>query len=247
MKEFFIEDDKIRLHAKLDMPKGQEPRPLVILVHGLTGDMEERHIVAVQQAMNAAGYAVLRAEMYGHGLSEGKFEDHTIFKWISNVFCVTDYAKTLPFVTDLYLCGHSQGGLLTILAAGMRPNDYKAIIPMSPALNIPDGARSGNILGLPFDPEQIPDMCRFKEYPLKGDYLRCAQLIHAEDAIKRYNRPVLIVHGDMDDAVPVRYAQEAAFRYTDCELALIPGDTHCYDYHLETVCAAIRSFLIRQL
>ena len=84
MKEFYINDDGIRLHAKLDMPKEEKEKyPLVIIIHGFTGHMEERHIVAVQQTLNNAGYATLRAEMYGHGKSDGQFKDHTLLKWIS--------------------------------------------------------------------------------------------------------------------------------------------------------------------
>ena len=52
MKEFYITDDGIRLHAKLDTPDGFTRGPLVILIHGFTGHMEEPHIIGAQQAMN---------------------------------------------------------------------------------------------------------------------------------------------------------------------------------------------------
>lgn len=55
MKEYYIEDDGIRLHLKLDMPPGYtegEKCPLAIVIHGLTGHMEEEHIIAVAQTMN---------------------------------------------------------------------------------------------------------------------------------------------------------------------------------------------------
>jgi hypothetical protein len=76
MKEFYIDKDGFRLHAKLDFPEGnfdekQDKIPLVIVVHGLTGHMEERHIIAVAKAANEAGYAALRVELYGHGKSNG--------------------------------------------------------------------------------------------------------------------------------------------------------------------------------
>ena len=61
---------------------------------------------------------------------------------------VIDYALKLPFVTDLYLLGHSQGGLTAVLAAALKHEKIKALVPMSPALMIPDGARSGNLLGI---------------------------------------------------------------------------------------------------
>ena len=110
MKEFFIDSDGTRLHAKLDRPEGAEKGPLCILIHGFTGHMEEDHIKAAQKAMNDAGVSVLRVEMYGHGGSDGEFKDHTLYKWVTNALAAVKYAKSLDFVTDLYLSGHSQGG-----------------------------------------------------------------------------------------------------------------------------------------
>ena len=108
-REFFIPDDGIQIHLKLNFPQNPsgEKMPLMILVHGFTGDMEETHIRAVQRTANEEGFAVLRAEMYGHGKSGGAFGDHTLMKWISNILTVIDYARTLDFVSDLYLCGDS--------------------------------------------------------------------------------------------------------------------------------------------
>ncbi len=161
MQEFFIPSDGIKLHAKLEKPRNTEKCPLAIVIHGFTGHMEERHILAVSQAMNGMGVATLRVEMYGHGQSEGRFEDHTLYKWVTGALAVVDYAKTLEFVDSLYLCGHSQGGLLTMLVAGMKRDDFKAIIPLAPAWMIPDGARQGNLVGQSFDPEHIPETIEF--------------------------------------------------------------------------------------
>ena len=132
MQEFYITSDGIRLHAKLNRV-GEGKIPLCILIHGFTGHMEEDHIIAAQKAMNEAGVSVLRVEMFGHGKSDGEFKDHTLYKWVTNVLNVVRYAKELDFVTDLYICGHSQGGLLTMLIGGMCSDDFKAIIPLSPA------------------------------------------------------------------------------------------------------------------
>ena len=241
----FITDDVIRLNAKLDMPEQHGDKcPLVIVIHGFTGHMEERHIVAVSQALNGIGYATLRVDMYGHGNSEGKFENHTLFKWLTNALTVIDYARSLDFVTDLYLCGHSQGGMTVMLAAAMKHDVIKGLIPLSPAWMIPELARKGTLLGLDFNPEQIPDMLQaWGDRKLNGNYARVAQTIRVEEAIDRYAGPVLIVHGDKDEAVPVEYGIRAAERYRDCKLVLIPGDTHCYDYHLDQVLEAVTEWM----
>ena len=47
----YITDDGIRLNAEIDMPEGNaEKCPLVIIIHGFTGHLEERHILAVSKA-----------------------------------------------------------------------------------------------------------------------------------------------------------------------------------------------------
>ncbi len=240
-----IMDDGIRLNAQLDMPVPSEGKhPLVIIIHGFTGHMEERHIVAVSRTLNEIGFATLRVDMYGHGKSGGRFEDHTLYKWLSNALTVIDYARALDFVTDLYLCGHSQGGMTVMLAGAMKHDVIRGIIPLSPAWMIPEEARKGTLLGQDFDPDHIPEVLpAWGDRGLNGNYVRVAQTIHVEDAIDCYDGPVLIVHGDEDEAVPVAYGVKAAERYKNCDLILIPGDTHCYDHHLDQVLDAVRDWM----
>ncbi|MCR5673700.1 MAG: lysophospholipase [Lachnospiraceae bacterium] len=245
MKEYFIDCDGIGLHAKLDRPEGADSCPLVIVVHGYTGDMEERHITGVAKAINEIGFATLRVEMYGHGKSGGEFKDHTLYKWVTNMLAVVDHVRSYDFVTDLYICGHSQGGLLVMLIAGMCPDRFKAVIPMSPAWMIPEYARSGEFLGSKIDPVNIPDeFIQNEEHLLSGNYVRVAQTIHVEDEIERFEGPVLIVHGDEDEAVPYEYGVKAAKLYKNAKLVTIKGDDHCYDHHLELVTDAIKEFLL---
>lgn len=243
-KEFYLEVDKMRIHAKLDVPEpAPEQCPLVIVEHGLTGHMEERHICGVSQALNDYGFATLRVELYGHGKSDGDFREHTVMKWLTQMLYVIDYAASLEGVTELYLTGHSQGGLTTILAAAAKRDVLKAIIPLSPALNIWDGARKGSFLGFSFDPNRIPDEISNGDITVSGNYLRAAQLLPVREALKMYKRPVLIVHGDADEAVPVSFGEYAASEYENATLKIIPGDNHCYDYHLEQVIEAVVNFL----
>lgn len=247
-KEFYLENDNCKIHCKLDYPASvqseEEKCPLLVLEHGFTGHMEERHITGVAEHVRSLGFAVLRVELYGHGKSDGEFKNHTILKWIDQMQAVIKYASSLAFVTDLYLAGHSQGGLTTMIVGAMERDRLKAIIPLAPAIVIPDGANAGKMLGAEFDPDNIPDEVVFKDGKiLSGDYFRAAQMLPVEEAIRRYDKPVLIVHGDADEAVPVKYAYYAAELYKNCTLKIIKGDTHCYDNHLDKVNEAIQDFL----
>lgn len=218
--------------------------PLLIVIHGFTGNMEEEHLLSVVKTANETGFIVLRAEMYGHGESGGAFHDHTLFKWISNAMAVIDYARSLDYVSDLYLCGHSQGGLITMLVGAMEQDRLKAILPLSPAWMIPEIARKGELLGIQFDPDDLPEKLVIdKGLTLGNNYIRTAQMIDVLPAIRRFKKPVLLVHGGSDLSVPVHYSEKAADLYADARLVIIPEDTHCYDLHKDQLAEAVRSFL----
>ena len=246
-KDFFLPAGDVQLHVKLGFPKKEKQKyPLVILVHGYTGHMEEPHIAGLSLALEENGFATLRVEMYGHGQSEGQFRDHTILKWITELLDVIDYARKLDFVSDLYLCGHSQGGLTTILTAALKADVLKAVIPLSPAIIIKDDALTGNTFGVIYDPAHVPDDLTFPDGKiLGGNHIRVSQLLPIDDAIDRYQGPVLIVHGDCDETVPYSYAVEAQKKYANCELVTISGANHCFDDHLEEMFGAVLSFLKR--
>lgn len=245
IQHFTIMDDGIGLDAVLEMPKERgEKYPVLIIIHGFTGWKEETHLSAMAKAAKECGYAALRVDMYGHGGSGGRFRDHTLYKWLTNIITVIDYARKMEGAGDIFLMGHSQGGLAVVLAAAMERDVVKGLIPLAPALMIPEGARKGRLLGTDFDPEDIPETVVPGDYPeLGGNYLRVAQTLSVEDAIDRYKGPVLIVHGDTDMTVPFSCSAEAAPRYENCELVNIHGDTHCFDLHLNEAVAAVRSFL----
>ena len=246
-REFYIESQGIRLHLKLDFPaQAAEKYPLLILQHGYTGHMEERHIIAIAKAANDVGFAVLRSELYGHGQSGGAFCDHTILKWVQELVDVIDYAASLDFVDGIYLAGHSQGGLTAMLVGAIKRNLVRGLLPLAPAVVIRDMARQGIFFGAQYDPENPPEIIDVDNgLTLRADYVRVAQLLPVEEAIDRYPGPVLIVHADTDEAVPVQYAYDAAKRYRNAELVIIKDDTHCYDNHLEQATEAVARFLKR--
>ena len=242
-----IYDDAIPLEIRLDLPAERtENTPLMILLHGFTGHMEEPHIIAMAEMMTGVGFAVLRAELYGHGRSGGTFRDHTIWKWLNNIMTLVDYARKELGYKEIWLCGHSQGGLSVLLAAALERDRIKGVVALAPAVTIPAWARNGSAMRLDFDPVNVPESFDLGDAVLGGNYIRSAQLVHAEDAF-RYQGPVIFVHGDADETIPVTASIEFSKHFGDAELVVISGDSHCYDFHLDEALAAVRDWLTRRM
>ena len=236
-------DDGIPLSAVLEGPD-QGRGPLVIFLHGFTSSKDRPHNVACCRAMREAGFFTMRADLYGHGESGGEFKKHTLYKWLSNTLALIDDVRKMDRVEEIWLSGHSQGGLAAALAAGMEPDRVRGLILRAPAFMIPRAAREGNMLGRCFDPERIPDEFEVGEgLVLEGNYIRAAQTIRAEEAIDRFPGPVLLIHGDADDVVPPEDSRAAARRYRRCRLEIIPGETHHFDRFPETTGNLIREWL----
>ena len=224
--QIMIMDDGIRLSAVVERPD-TERSPLVIVLHGFSSSKEKPHTIAACRAMREAGFATLRFDLYGHGESSGEFKNHTLYKWISNTLTVIGYARSLDFVTDIYLSGHSQGGLVAALVGGMAPDLVKGLILRAPAFMIPRCAREGNMLGYTFDPLRIPDEIDIiKGLTLSGNYIRVAQTVYPENAVDRFPGPVLLIHGDADDTVPLDDIREMAGRYRNCSLQVMHGEIY---------------------
>ena len=241
-----IMDGDIRLSAVLERP-ARDPSPLVVFLHGFSSNKDKPHSVAACEAMRDAGFATLRMDLYGHGESDGAFRLHTLNHWISNAMAAICWADGQDWVTGIWLSGHSQGGLTAALTAGQAPERIRGLILRAPAFMIPAGARSGDLLDCRFDPVHIPDEINVTDdLTLAADYLRVAQSIHVEDAIRRFPGPVLLIHGDEDDVVPVADSEKAAAAYRHATLRIMRGESHHFDRHPEQMKAIIRDWLLRQ-
>lgn len=244
-QNIMIPDDGIVLSAVLETPEGmegEEKLPLVIILHGFGSAKDRIHTLQTAEAMRSAGFATLRLDLFGHGESGGEFGRHTLYKWIGNTLTAIGHMRSMGY-RDLYLSGHSQGGLTAALAGAVEPDRIRGLILRAPAFLIPEGARRGSLLGYTFDPDRIPDAIPLPQgVILGGDYIRVAQAVHAEDA-DRFKGPVLILQGTEDDVVPPETVRPFAARYADCELAEIEGEGHHFDRRPEEMMNLIRNFM----
>lgn len=111
--------DGDRLSARLDLPSsGKEPRPLVVLIHGLTGSEASPNVIATARRLIAESWPVLRLNLRGAGpsaaTSKGRYH-------AGRTQDLADSLRSLPpgcLRRGIVLLGHSLGGNLVLKFLG---------------------------------------------------------------------------------------------------------------------------------
>src|SRR4051812_27275373 len=184
------------LAYSLWLPEG-DPWGGVVILHGAGSCKESHHDFA--RAARAAGLSAVCFDQRGHGASAGALDGRVL----DDVATVAGRLGDVP----LALRGSSMGGYLAILAA--ERVGARAVVAICPASA--DGlwrALRGGELALPAD---VPAVEAFlAEHPLDA-------------AVERLPVPLLLLHAEGDERVPVAHSRELARRSPDPRTRLVVG------------------------
>ena len=122
---------------------------------------------------------------------------------------------------SVFLLGASQGGMVSALTAAAHPEQVKGMILYYPAFCIPDDWKKT----YPSE-EEIPDQREFWNMELGKIYFQDVRDLDPYEEIGRFEKKVLILHGDADDVVPVEYSKRAEACYPQAKLEILPGEGH---------------------
>lgn len=240
--------DQLPLEIALEFPEEKKDSyPLFIVMHGFCGNKEEALIDGMARMMREEGFATLRPDMYGHGKSGGAFRELTVLKWINDALYLIDYVRSQKQFSRIYLGGHSLGGLTAVMAAAMEKDRIAGVLGLAPALSTPERARKGILMGGSFNPDRVPEEFVIWERVLSGNYVRVAQTIYPEQYLKAYAGPLLFVHGDQDEIVPLESSRNMLQHCKEGALALVPGANHDFEEHLAQAVEAARPWVQRQV
>ncbi|MDE6243905.1 MAG: alpha/beta fold hydrolase, partial [Muribaculaceae bacterium] len=108
-----------KLFAVIDRPsESPQPLPLVIIAHGFNDSGLGAFPSSISQSIVRQGMATLRFDFNAHGRSEGEFKNMTVLNEIADLKSVIAWAQQQPWVKDIALVGHSQGGVVVSMTAG---------------------------------------------------------------------------------------------------------------------------------
>ena len=177
--------------------------PTVVWMGGYRSDMAGTKAEALAAWAAGAGRAFLRFDWTGHGESEGRFETATVSEWRADALAVLDALVSGPVV----LVGSSMGAWVATLAALARPERLAGLVLVAPAPDFTSALveprmtagdretlrRDGGWTdadGQPYSAALLEDGARWTLLPGPVEIAR----------------PVRILQGGRDEAVPWRHA-----------------------------------------
>jgi fermentation-respiration switch protein FrsA (DUF1100 family) len=174
----------------------------VVLVHGIYDN--RRLLLPQARFLSRAGYHLVLLDLRGHGRSGG----HTVtygYREALDVREAVDYVLDLPTVERVAAIGHSLGGAAIVRAAAEDPRIEALVVQssysslsqaMSDALH-----RVSFLSRSPFAPLVV-------KTAEERVGLEIGMVNSAQDLATMSPRPVLIIHSDADNLLPLRHAED---------------------------------------
>ncbi len=201
--------------------KAAGPRPLVLMLHGFGGCMDASQglFQEISDRLTDAGFATLRFDFNGHGQSEGTFREMTPWNEIEDAAAFLRYAMALPEVTEISLLGHSQGGVIAGMLAGLYPDAVKKLVMLVPAASLKTDAIQGTCMGVKYDPKRIPNHVLLPwNRDVGGLYFRMAQALPIHETTARFSGPSLAIIGGRDCVVHPEEIRRYGEAMPDCRV-----------------------------
>ena len=227
MATITLERDGLQLVGTREEPFG-EIYDMAIIFHGFTANRNTSLLKEITNSLLDENIASVRFDFNGHGDSDGKFENMTVLNEIEDANDILNYVKTDPHVRNIYLVGHSQGGVVASMLAGLYPDLIKKVVLLAPAATLKSDALEGNTQGVTYNPDHIPDRLPFKDLTLGGFYLRIAQQLPIYEVSAQFTKPVCLIHGTDDTVVSPNASKKYDQIYQNSTLHLIEGADHCF-------------------
>lgn len=218
------------LRGMAHLPQGKGPYPAVALLHGFTGDRREDHWIFVKlaRALAATGIASVRFDFYGSGESDGSFEEMTVASELADAEVIWSYLRGQSWAdaSRMGVLGLSLGGAIAAQLAAHHAKELARLVLWAPAGNF------GELILQGF--ESAPPSNSAGPYENDGLEIGRALLEEAAqlelfEGVEAYRGPVLLVHGDEDQSVPLDVSRVYQARYGEqAVLHVVPGGSHTF-------------------
>jgi pimeloyl-ACP methyl ester carboxylesterase len=236
-----------RLCGILSNPTDDRAKPVIILCHGFSTSKDGRTYIRLEEILNEHGISTFRFDFFGHGESEGPFEEITTSEAVDDVLNAIEFIKESGYV-KIGLVGSSFGGMAGILAASQSDSLYILALksPVSDYKSMAHTRRSDQEIRDWKEKGFVElDSVNNKERRLNYTFYEDAEKIDAYGSCQKIKVPALIVHGEADETVPVEQSRKTANLIENCRLEIIANCDHTYSNpdHFERLLNLISRFI----
>lgn len=239
MREISFRNQKGQtLRGFVHEPKGYDGKKgiAIITLHGFPGTCMGGRVEKTSKLLAKKGFLVMRFDFSGSNISDGNFEDKLMSQEVKEIKYAIDFLKKNYRFKRLVLHGHSTGSIDASLYA-YKDKRINRLILSGATDRLEHSAR------FDFSDMMVWDFwtkgyITYRRRPdgrktwVTGKRLKKAFYdeffsLDIPKAMKKYRRPLLIIHGEMDEGVPLQRAKDL-FKLCNSpkQLYIIKGADH---------------------
>jgi len=228
-KLYFKNSKGDKLSAVLSISNKDKTTSIIIICHGFASH-KNGSAKKISSELNARGINTMRFDFYGHGESDGKFEDITISEGVNDILQVIKYLKNNGY-TKIGLLGTSFGGACSIIAAG-QTNDLFLLALRSPVADYFTRELMTKtkeyLVDWKLNGDCIYRKGEDKELRLKYSFYEDMKNLNGLLSATKIIISTFIVHGDKDEIIPIILSEMLNKAIINSELKVIQGADHRY-------------------
>jgi len=217
----------LKIFCKQTEPDFGEIRRVVLSVHGLGGSTEDDIQTSIAEEMEIFSSATIRFDFPVHGQSPMTDEAFTLENCKASLLAAAEYAREqYPEVETLCIFATGFGAYMTLICLEdlLEINRNIRLVVQTPSVMMHETLLSMGHISLPTFRAMGEINFRSKR-PLTVKYSFYEDLVE-HIALTDHPIPMLILHGEFDNYIPMEHIQHLRRLNEDAKLVIIPGASH---------------------
>jgi uncharacterized protein len=228
-------------------PPTEQPKPVVVFVHGFKGFKDWGHFNLLAENFARAGFVYVKLNLSHNGTTPDSddlvdmeaFGQNNFSIELDDIGTLLDHLfsghSPIPVaemdLQRLALIGHSRGGIVLLKAA--EDERVQAVVTWAGISDLDQRWSKEVMESWKQEGVQWVLNARIGQnmplyYQLAEDYLANKDRFSIQAAVRRLRQPLLVLHGEQDETLPVQMARDLHAWHWEAELVLLPEATHTF-------------------
>ena len=226
-KTVMLSRGELQIFCKQTEPDCGDIRRVVLSVHGLGGNTDDDIQTSIAEEMEFFSSATIRFDFPVHGRSPMTDEFFTLENCKISLLAAAEYAKSqYPEVEDLCIFATGFGAYMTLICLEdliELPGRIHLVV-QTPSVLMHETLLSMKNISRPTF-QAMGEITFSRRRPLTVKYSFYEDLLE-NTAMITHPIPMLILHGEYDDYIPMEHIQHLRRINEDAKLVIIPGASH---------------------